>query len=209
MESTSEKITVNPIDGSIVPHECATDLSKVECSICCTPLKTPITLPCNHTFCYLCIKTTLQTTGNYACPLCRSSVPRDTLENASTIISDLEVRTENYAWMYEGRKGGWWFYEAEHNAQIEETYQKYLSALERSPVYNNPYHDLLEEDLSVSDSCDDYEQCTINICLKSYTIDFAEMTQISEEGYSRKIKRESNFVLENGKGVAGLRYINH
>lgn len=162
------------------------------CSICCGSLETPITLPCVHTFCYLCIKGVIFTSRNNGtdslCPLCRYPIDRSLFENASADIDTLHQPKEQYAWMYKGRKGGWWYYQPSHNIKIEEAYQKYI--------------DLGEEDTG--------EDVVIEVWSKNYIIDFETMQQYPQLSphETRDIKRVDKFDLDeiSTKGVAGVRY---
>lgn len=92
-----------------------------ECPICYEHLINPITLACNHTFCYLCVKATLLR-GNYSCPMCRAVVDESYLENAKTAVK--HVTNQDVVWMYAGRTDGWWCYQSDHSSQIEQAYQE-------------------------------------------------------------------------------------
>lgn len=182
--------------------EPSTNLYTDTCSICYDTLKTNITLSCKHVFCYLCIKTVIQTNNSMgedsSCPLCREPIDGALLENASGDIDTLPSRNENFAWMYEGRKGGWWYYQSDHNAQIEEGYQKYIDVQNMGSggdvvIMNN--------------------MVNIEVCSKPYTINFETMQQYQSyqanvvgNGYYRNIKRVDKFELDTSKGVAGVKY---
>lgn len=99
-------------------------VEKDPCAICYETLQLPIVLPCDHEFCYLCLKTTL-IFGNYKCPTCRCVVPDNFLEKAIAAKSTSTfIVNDGVKWMYSGRHSGWWFYENAHNQFIEEAYQK-------------------------------------------------------------------------------------
>ena len=49
-----------------------------ECAICLESMIQPCKLPCNHVFCYLCIKGTFNNSAK--CSLCRTTIPADYLE---------------------------------------------------------------------------------------------------------------------------------
>jgi len=184
------------------------------CSICRDVLKTRITLTCKHTFCYLCIKTTIQMfnssdgsaeeTDHTPCPLCRKPMPNTLFENALVDNETIEQITEEYfdpshpfAWMYEGRNGGWWYYQTDHNQKIEEGYVKF-----------NDYVEELKKGDSNTVIHDHFSSIDIEICSKPYNINFHSMEQHPKSGYGyRKIKRTDKFDLNNAKGVAGLRYV--
>lgn len=152
-----------------------------ECPICFERLKTQFTLVCKHTFCYLCIKTTLKF-GNYKCPVCRADVSQSVLENAMAPLSLYECSKTPDTWFYSGRKGGWWEYSEEHMIIIEKAWNEYKNSNGTS-------------------------QISINICSTDYIIDFISMTQVNTSIFGiRKIKRDS--VIEpQKKGIAGLCYI--
>lgn len=177
----------------------ASDLYTDVCSICSDTLKTCITLSCKHVFCYLCIKAVLQRKYSIGedttCPLCRSPVDNSLLENASAPADTLPPRDENFAWMYQGRNGGWWYYQHDHNIQIENAYQSYID-LQRDP--NDPLANFVD----------------IEVCSKPYTINFETMqqhqryqTNVLGVGYYRNIKRVDKFDLDSSKGVAGVKYV--
>ena len=148
------------------------------CSICFEPLQTPIVLPCDHSFCYLCLKTTLKF-GNNKCPQCRCCVPDCFIEKAiaAKSTSTFDVK-DGVKWMYGGRVGGWWFYENSHNVEIEGAYQK----IPRAPI-------------------------KINILSSDYIIDFNNTTQMNtSNGAVRPIKRVETPSFRESKGVAGVKY---
>jgi hypothetical protein len=152
-----------------------------ECPVCFDPFKTPIILACEHKFCYLCIKSTLQF-GNYKCPICRADVPQSIVEDAVADINIFEAYENTYVWFYSGRNGGWWSYQSDHNKIIEDYWDKYKTG--------GP------------------EEFTINICSVDYAIDFINMTQTSTKNFAvRKIKRDVGAIEH--KGQAGLRYVDN
>ena len=61
----SYRANYRPIDSSAV------DASDYECPLCMRLLWQPITTPCGHTFCRVCLDRTLD--HNSACPMCKSS----------------------------------------------------------------------------------------------------------------------------------------
>jgi hypothetical protein len=158
-----------------------------ECIVCFEPLSTQIFLPCNHKFCYLCIKTTLKF-GNDKCPLCKCIVPKDYLENAKAKSGTDNFTRGEVRWMYSGRNGGWWYYDKIHSEEIEKNYQKIKNWDEsEGPL---PYI------------------FKLTILSQSYTINLMTNTQTSDINHAvRHIKCEKNAQLDDtAKGIAGLSY---
>ena len=51
----------------------------VECAVCLQTSIYPVQLPCNHVFCFLCVKGF--TTQSKRCAMCRREVPEDFIQN--------------------------------------------------------------------------------------------------------------------------------
>lgn len=197
--STQGVTIVSLIDGSSTVSvandiiEVSSVIEKDPCVICYEKLQSPIILPCDHEFCYQCLKTTL-VFGNYKCPQCRCIVPDNFLEKAiaakstSTFIIDDGVK-----WMYSGRQNGWWFYENSHNQIIEEAYQKMQNWDDEMTTFTNlKPHSIKIEILSVN-----------------YIIDFVRNLQINPLTLAiRLIKRVMVADFKSSKGVGGLKYLN-
>ena len=92
------------------------------CAICQDKRLHPVTLPCEHTFCYLCIKGVFVRQG--VCALCRQPIPSDAITHPkapSTLVSqDTETSPQ---WVYEAKGGGWWLYEERISSELEKSYQ--------------------------------------------------------------------------------------
>jgi E3 ubiquitin-protein ligase RNF146 len=181
------------------------------CSICCDTLKTRITLTCKHTFCYLCIKTFIGTCienneDHTPCPICREPIPNSLFENASIDVENAEECVSEYAWMYQGRNGGWWYFQANHNVQIEEGYAKFNDYAEELKKRDDG---IAPGDINDEVIHDEFSSVEIEVCAKPYIINFHSMEQHPKNTYGgyRKIKRVDKHDLSNAKGVAGLRYI--
>ena len=138
----------------------------------------PVRLPCQHIFCYLCIKGVAARSGR--CALCRERIPpgyldKPTVMNKEEIKSKLEQSTDSYHWFYEAKNGGWWMYEERASSEIEKAYT------------NN------EKNLR------------IQISGFFYKVDFEEMVQYREDIPSRRRKIKRDLVqTESVKGVAGI-----
>lgn len=160
------------------------DTSNESCSVCLEEKHTPIVLPCDHSFCYLCIKSTLKF-GNNKCPQCRCRIPDNFIEKAVAPVSSSTFDEGGSKWMYSSRNNnGWWFYENSHNLEIDTAYRK---ALESQPTVFTPF--------------------VINIISSNYTIDFNCNTQTNTtNGAVRNIKRVDGANLHESKGVAGVKY---
>ena len=90
------------------------------CPICQDALAHPISLPCEHTFCYLCLKGVFARNG--ACPMCRRTIPQDLVTKPDSICCSEELSGPKINWMYEAKNGGWWLYEKRHSDEIEKSF---------------------------------------------------------------------------------------
>lgn len=148
----------------------------MECPICYENIDLLYETPCNHKFCYLCLKTSFMC-QNKKCPLCRADLPNDLCNNA--ILKEDIQRVDVY-WTYSGRNNGMWQYDINSNELLEQGYQNFLT---------NP----------------NLKKIKIKILGKEFTINYSKMIQKGERG-SRKILRvNSEQNTQNVKGIAGLR----
>ena len=162
----------------------------VECSICMETPELKWTLPCNHSFCYLCLKGSIET-NNSGCPMCRGPIPNDVYENAKMKDAPpIEMEDVDYRWLYSGRNNGWWAYTDSHNRIIEAAFKSFL-----------------QEDLLGGGGGD---TVCVTIYGKVYTINFTDMKQTSPHGDWRNIKRLASdedlegFDEKSLKGIAGI-----
>jgi hypothetical protein len=104
-----------------------------ECCICLQSLSLPIQSSCGHIFCWLCLKSVIESHSSYssnppACPLCRARLDMKLL-NQATVATDDYINQHNsifYVWKYAGRSSGYWLFEDRANEEIEQSYQNYL-----------------------------------------------------------------------------------
>ncbi|XP_057559147.1 E3 ubiquitin-protein ligase RNF146-like [Hippopotamus amphibius kiboko] len=154
----------------------APSLTVPECAICLQTCVHPVSLPCKHVFCYLCVK------GNSwlgkRCALSRQEIPEDFLDKP-TLLSPEELKAASrgngeYAWYYEGRNG-WWQYDERTSRELEDAFSKGKKSTE------------------------------MLIARFLYVADLENMVQYrrNERGRRRKIKRDIIDIPK--KGVAGLR----
>nr|XP_033795529.1 E3 ubiquitin-protein ligase RNF146 [Geotrypetes seraphini] len=148
-----------------------------ECAICLQTCVHPVSLPCKHVFCYLCVKGASWL--GKRCALCRQEIPEDFLDKP-TLLSPEELKAASrgsgeYAWYYEGRNG-WWQYDERTSKELEEAFSKGKKSTE------------------------------MLIAGFLYVADLENMIQYrrNEHGRRRKIKRDIIDIPK--KGVAGLRF---
>lgn len=94
--------------------------NKETCTICLEEMvseKLPISLECNHKFCFLCIKGFYQ--NNPSCPLCRREITDSVINNLRTKLPKTE-----FSWCYSGRNYGWWAYDPITSEYLESQYGK-------------------------------------------------------------------------------------
>ncbi|XP_044280962.1 E3 ubiquitin-protein ligase RNF146 [Varanus komodoensis] len=147
-----------------------------ECAICLQTCVHPVSLPCKHVFCYLCVKGASWL--GKRCALCRQEIPEDFLDKP-TLLSPEELKAASrgngeYAWYYEGRNG-WWQYDERTSRELEDAFSKGKKSTE------------------------------MLIAGYLYVADLENMVQYrrNEHGRRRKIKRDIIDIPK--KGVAGLR----
>lgn len=90
---------------------------KEECIICHDEFNLPVTLDCNHKYCFLCIKSWKE--QNDSCPMCRKEIM-----NLENIEIGVKKEENKFQWLYSGRSGKWWEYDPVNNQIIEENHQK-------------------------------------------------------------------------------------
>lgn len=151
------------------------------CAVCGQPYIHPVELPCNHIFCYLCVKGVLA--RKPSCPFCRASVPRDFALKPKVVEPSLvETAVTSKAddkpqWYYEGRRDGWWLYDPRTTEEIETAYK------------------------------DKKTKCIVQVAGFNYIIDFDKMVQFREDRPERRRKILRNDKVDSAtvvKGVAGL-----
>lgn len=162
-------------------------ISSPECAICLQRCVHPVRLPCDHIFCFLCVKGA--SWHSKRCALCRQEIPEDFLERPVLVLpEELKAaaagvsRTEGtqggscggFAWYYEGRNG-WWQYDERTSHELEEAFSK------------------------------DQKSTEMLIAGFLYVADLENMVQYrrNEHGRRRRIKRDIVDIPK--KGVAGLR----
>ncbi|XP_069090942.1 E3 ubiquitin-protein ligase RNF146-like isoform X1 [Pleurodeles waltl] len=146
-----------------------------ECAICLQTCVHPVSLPCKHVFCYLCVKGASWL--GKRCALCRQEIPEDFLDKP-ILLSPEELKAASrgngeHAWYYEGRNG-WWQYDERTSRELEDAFTKGKKNTE------------------------------MLIAGFLYVADLENMVQFrrNEQGRRRKIKRDITDIPK--KGVAGL-----
>ncbi|CAF4822839.1 unnamed protein product [Pieris macdunnoughi] len=149
-----------------------------DCAVCMLKYNHPAKLPCDHIFCFLCIKGVFL--RSHKCPMCRSPIPEDYLDNPQLLKEILDEKTETdeyvdnkFWWYYEGQDG-WWSYDERSNEDIE------------------------------SDFNDGKSECKLLVAGAVYCVDFTQMIQYrqSDPRRKRKVKRDTH--THPSKGIAGI-----
>ncbi|XP_050664528.1 E3 ubiquitin-protein ligase rnf146 isoform X1 [Leptidea sinapis] len=148
-----------------------------DCAVCMQKLNHPAKLPCDHIFCFLCVKGVI--IRSHKCPMCRTETPEDYLDNP-VLVNEMGDEEETHAeagvhqWYYEG-KDGWWKYDERSNEDLEADYNAGKS------------------------------ECKLLLAGSVYCVDFTNMYQFrqTDPRRKRKVKRDSNKLPT--KGIAGIR----
>ncbi|XP_032455539.1 E3 ubiquitin-protein ligase RNF146 isoform X4 [Nasonia vitripennis] len=157
-----------------------------ECAVCLQLCIHPARLPCNHVFCYLCVKGVANQSKR--CPMCRQEIPADFLERPQLVDMDqaqqkeavsteTEESHEEYQWFYEGRNG-WWQYDQRTSLELETAYKQ------------------------------GKRSCELLIAGFLYIADFSSMFQLRRNDHSRRRRIKRDLYNVPKKGVAGLRLNN-
>ncbi|XP_069127038.1 E3 ubiquitin-protein ligase rnf146-like [Argopecten irradians] len=188
-QNTDSKMSTdkdNVVKESIKPNSKLLDKDKtenetiIECSVCLQPCIHPVELPCQHIFCFLCVKGAAHRSKR--CALCRQEIVPDFFQKPKLIRQqDLEKTItfdDKYQWFYEGRNG-WWQYDDRTSQELELKHKN-----------GDKLFELL-------------------IAGFLYVIDLENMVQFRRNDRTRKrnIKRDES-TIEGVKGVAGLKYAN-
>ncbi|XP_063773365.1 E3 ubiquitin-protein ligase RNF146 [Pseudophryne corroboree] len=152
------------------------NLAVPECAICLQTCVHPVSLPCKHIFCYLCVKGASWL--GRRCALCRQEIPEDFLDKP-TLLSPEELKSASrgngeYAWYYEGRNG-WWQYDERTSRELEDAFTKGKKNTE------------------------------MLIAGFLYVADLENMVQYRRNEHGRRRKMKRDIVDIPKKGVAGLR----
>lgn len=154
----------------------APSLTVPECAICLQTCVHPVSLPCKHVFCYLCVKGASWL--GKRCALCRQEIPEDFLDKP-TLLSPEELKAASrgngeYAWYYEGRNG-WWQYDERTSRELEDAFSKGKKSTE------------------------------MLIAGFLYVADLENMVQYRRNEHGRRRKMKRDIIDIPKKGVAGLR----
>ncbi len=152
----------------------------VGCPVCRETVVHPVSLPCGHRFCYLCLKGVFARHGT--CPMCRKPIPSELIAKPVTVIASDEgvtTKLDDVQWMYEAKNGGWWLYEKRLSGEIEKAFVAKQSKVE------------------------------VQISGFMYVVDFEQMVQYRTEKPDRRrtIKRQTSNDQQY-KGVAGIPVVN-
>lgn len=172
----------------------------LECAVCLQNCIHPARLPCNHVFCYLCVKGVANQSKR--CPMCRQEIPEDFIEHPQLIDHQqtdaipVDTDDQEFQWFYEGRNGndkflnnfffffliqnnfyfsGWWQYDQRTNIELETAFKQ------------------------------GKQSCELFIAGFLYIADFTTMFQFRRNDHSRRRRIKRDLCNAPKKGVAGLR----
>lgn len=170
------------------------------CSVCQDKYKYPITLKCNHTYCFFCIKSVKETIG--VCPLCRDDITDDLSAISMTRFNTVPKPTTYpcVKWLYGSNdQKTWWYYDDDVSEQIEKLYTEFIG---KEDV----------DDISDDDSDTDIEYPEIQIGPYAYEINFHAMSQNRGNKQRRILRKEFNSVDDkqefdkNVRGIIGIKF---
>lgn len=150
------------------------------CPVCLDPPLHPVSLECNHVFCFLCAKGLTENRDNL-CSLCRSPISQGYLKRGNVLQRTKSELTDKgqdqLRWFYEAGQGGWWRFEKRTNEEIETARSQGLKVI------------------------------NLVICGNVYVIDINEKVQYRKDGSGRRRAIKNHLELNESKdvkGVAGL-----
>ncbi|XP_067139546.1 E3 ubiquitin-protein ligase RNF146-like [Centruroides vittatus] len=147
-----------------------------ECAVCLQTSIHPVRLPCNHVFCYLCVKGV--TNQSKRCAMCRQEIPTDFLDNPTLLSTNnsepVLTFEDGHQWFYEGRNG-WWQYDERTSVELETAYKR------------------------------GENRCEVLIAGFLYVINFEHMVQMRRCDPSRRRRIKRDLATVPKKGVAGIR----
>ena len=158
----------------------STSGSRLDCAICLDNCLNGVRLDCNHIFCFLCVKGSVQQSSN-RCPICRQPIAIDYFDNPS-LIENVDwtsvPKAEAMQWQYEGRNG-WWLYDT-----------RSLREIDKAVAHNETKLEVL-------------------IAGFVYVIDLDKMIQYRKD-HPNRIRRIRRHLIEPNttKGVAGIKIFN-
>jgi len=179
----------------------------------------------------------------FPCPYCRTQHDVAVIDKAKmdraewmqqqqaaedvNVEQQCEETTEISIWQYSGRKGGWWAYSDSHCKALEQAHLQFLQELEAMQQQQQQKHAQSEEESEEDDHEPDNQdtsdvehelkscQITIEIGVREYVCDFAQMIQFDAKcpHKKRKIRRtvETKQSLQRSdslKGCAGKFFVN-
>ncbi|XP_013792456.1 E3 ubiquitin-protein ligase rnf146-like, partial [Limulus polyphemus] len=151
-------------------------LETFECAICLQSCIHPVKLPCQHIFCFLCVKGVANQSKR--CAMCRQEIPPSFLETPTLLsVQDLEnelVFEDGYQWFYEGRNG-WWQFDSRTSVDLETAFKGGET------------------------------RCEVLIAGFLYIVDFEHMIQMRRSDPSRRRRIKRDFSTIPKKGIAGIR----
>ncbi|XP_077991417.1 uncharacterized protein LOC144445660 [Glandiceps talaboti] len=152
-----------------------------ECAVCLQTCVQPVQLPCDHIFCFLCVKGVANQSKR--CALCRTEIPMEFLNHPNLVNTGEDICVpeepsggkEDYLWFYEGRNG-WWQYDQRTIIELEDAYKQKQRCVE------------------------------LLIAGFLYVIDFENLIQIRRNDPTRRRRIKRDLATVPKKGVAGIKY---
>lgn len=185
------------------------------CCVCQDQFKYPITLKCNHTYCFFCIKSVKETIG--VCPLCRDDITDDLSAISMAKFNMIPTQITCNAvypcvkWLYGSNdQKTWWYYDDSISEQIEKFYYDWNNKKETDKDDSEDSED--SEDSDDSADSEDNKYPEIQIGPYAYELNFHDMLQIRGVKQRRMLRKEFNSEDEKSifdktvRGIIGIKF---
>jgi|SaaInlStandDraft_4_1057021.scaffolds.fasta_scaffold11884_3 hypothetical protein len=197
-----------------------------KCNICDKNDSMSVTLDCNHTFCFLCLKTNIKKQSE--CPSCKKKI---NINLQNTTINDINysLKITNNIWLYCSiYQNDWWMYDSNVSNSIETSYKSYICKKEISTPNTLSNKTFTFNQINIEDGNNEKEKENeddnyyllntheFKIGSNFYIIDFDTMTQYPKNDITKKRHVKRINVINNDpiclkkeyniQGVSGVKF---